>query len=71
MPRLLLTALIAAIVVALMAMALRSLGRTAEVVRERTAARLGPHPLGETPMQRLSFVLLCALILYAAIWGAA
>ncbi|QFU09305.1 hypothetical protein PARPLA_02271 [Rhodobacteraceae bacterium THAF1] len=66
MPRLLLTALVAAIAVALLSLAVRAVGRTAQSVRAAT----GPRPLGETPMQRLSFVLLCALIFYAAIWGA-
>ncbi|SPJ23804.1 hypothetical protein [Palleronia abyssalis] len=66
MPRLLLTALVLALVVALVSLALRSLGQVATDAR----ARLRQAPLGETPMQRLSFVLLVALIFYAAIWGA-
>lgn len=65
MSRLLLTALLAAIIVALVALSARLLARSAAVARDR----LPPAPLGETPMQRLSFVLLVAVIAYAAIWG--
>ena len=68
MPRLLLAALVIALVVYLLAHALRAVRETASGVRSRAAAL---PSLGETPMQRLSFVLLVALIFYAAIWGAA
>ena len=54
-----------AIAVTLFSMAARALGRTASSARAATGSTLG-----KSPMQRLSFVLLCALILYAAIWGA-
>ncbi|SFG53166.1 hypothetical protein SAMN04488020_102465 [Palleronia marisminoris] len=66
MARLLLAALVIAIVVTLVSMAVRQLTDTASTAR----ARLRDLPLGESPMQRLSFVLLVALIFYAAIWGA-
>ena len=66
MARLLLAALVIAIVVTLVSMAVRSLGDTASHAR----ARLRTLPLGESPMRRLSFVLLVALIFYAALWGA-
>lgn len=66
MARLLLAALVIAIVVTLVSMAVRQLTDTVSTAR----ARLRDLPLGESPMQRLSFVLLVALIFYAAIWGA-
>ena len=67
MARLLLAALVIAIVVALVSIAVRSMADTTTAAR----ARLRALPLGESPTQRLSFVLLVALIFYAAIWGAA
>ncbi|CAM4392460.1 hypothetical protein [Palleronia rufa] len=80
MPRLLLTALVAALVAALIALAARSLAEAGRGLRGRLAGaqdadgtgtgRTARNRLGETPMQRLSFVLLVALIFYAAIWGA-
>ena len=66
MARLLLAALVIAIVVALVSMAVRQLTDSVSHAR----ARVRDLPLGERPMQRLSFVLLVALIFYAAIWGA-
>ncbi|WP_375261057.1 hypothetical protein [Palleronia sp.] len=66
MARLLLAALVIAIVLVLVSTAVRQLTETASNVR----ARVRNLPLGERPMQRLSFVLLVALIFYAAIWGA-
>ncbi len=67
MLRLLIATLVLAIAVALVSMAVRSLAQTAGAARNRVRSA----SLGETPMQRLSFVLLVALIFYAAIWGAA
>ncbi len=66
MLRLLLATLVLAIATALVSLAVRSLAETVGSVQPRM--RLAA--LGETPMQRLSFVLLVALIFYAAIWGA-
>lgn len=66
MARLLFAALVIAIVVALVSMAVRSVADTTTGAR----ARLRDLPLGQSPMQRLSFVLLVALIFYASIWGA-
>ena len=66
MARLLLAALVIAIFLALVSMAVREFGNTVSTAR----ASLRDLPLGESPMQRLSFVLLVALIFYAAIWGA-
>ncbi len=66
MPRLLLATLVLALAAWLLAAGVERLARTLSTVRggPRLAA------LGATPMQRLSFVLLVALIFYAAIWGA-
>ncbi len=63
--RLLLAALVITIAVTLLSLAVRSLIETTAVARQK----VGPVTLGKTPMQRLCFVLLVALIFYAAIWG--
>lgn len=67
MSRLLLAALVLAIAAALLSMAARLFARS---VRAAGSPRGGLAILGDTPMQRLSFVLLVALVFYAAIWGA-
>ncbi len=66
MLRLLIAALGLSIALALAALAVERL------VRLAGAVRAGPRlaALGATPMQRLSFVLLVALVFYAALWGA-
>jgi hypothetical protein len=66
MYRLLLAALVLAVAAALLSMAVRALAESLGSAR----ARAGLAELGDTPMQRLSFLLLVALIFYAAIWGA-
>lgn len=72
MPRLIAALVFVAAFVAVALWLIRSAGTLWETARSRAAqAGFHRHDLGETPMQRLSFVLLCTLIFYAALWGGA